>query len=303
MLNNGSSAVKEKLCLIVGGDSVLSDEPMSLHTTFRIGGPADYMVFPHSPEEILEVLRFAAEEGIPCTVIGNGSNLLVSDDGIRGIVVRLGREFGKISLEENVMTVEAGALLSAAANYAAEHSLTGMEFAGGIPGTVGGACMMNAGAYGGEMKQILESVTVLKDGQIRTLSGDEMGLGYRTSAFLREGMIVLSAVIRLKPGDPDQIRALSDDLKERRQSKQPLDLPSAGSTFKRPEGYFAGKLIMDAGLRGYRVGGAEVSGKHCGFVVNRGGATAEDVKQLIRDVQDRVYEQFGVRLEPEVRIL
>ncbi len=303
MMHDSASAITEKLSQIAGEDSVLRDEPMSRHTTFRIGGPADYMVLPHSPEEIRGILRFAEEAGIPCAVIGNGSNLLVSDEGVRGIVVRLGKEFGGIAVSGDEMTVEAGALLSAAAAAAAEHSLTGMEFAGGIPGTLGGACMMNAGAYGGEMKQILENVTVIRDGEVCTLSGADMGLGYRTSAFQREGMIVLSAVIRLKPGDPAEIRAISDDLRERRQSKQPLDLPSAGSTFKRPEGYFAGKLIMDAGLRGYRVGGAQVSEKHCGFVVNRGGATAADVKTLIRDVQDRVFEKFGVRLEPEVRML
>ena len=297
-------SVRAELEGIVTPDAVCTGEPMAKHTTFRIGGPADYLVMPHSVPEILEVIAFCKNAGIPYYVIGNGSNLLVSDEGIRGVVIRLGKEFGRISVNGTTVTAEAGALLSQTASAAAEASLTGMEFAGGIPGTVGGACVMNAGAYGGEMKQILKSVTALcADGTVTTLTSGELDLGYRTSIFLKKNLIVLSAEIELKRGEPEEIRRISEDLKQRRTSKQPLDLPSAGSTFKRPEGYFAGKLIMDAGLRGYRVGDAQVSEKHCGFVVNRGSATCAEVRQLIEDVSGKVYEQFGVRLEPEVRFL
>ena len=289
---------------IAGAEAVLTDEPMSRHTTFRIGGPADFLVTPGSVPAVRGAVAFCREEGIPFTVIGNGSNLLVSDEGFRGVIICLGKDFSGIRAEGGTITAEAGALLKRVAAAAEENSLTGMEFAGGIPGTLGGACIMNAGAYGGEMKQVLVEAQVLdRDGEVRTIPAGEMGLGYRTSVFTKEGMIVLSAVIRLAKGDPGEIRRVSEDFRERRQSKQPLDMPSAGSTFKRPEGYFAGKLIMDAGLSGFSVGGAQVSPKHYGFVVNTGGATAADVRELIREVQRRVSEQSGVMLEPEVRFL
>lgn len=299
-----AECIGNRLCEILTGEAVFCEEPMSRHTTFRIGGPAEFLVTPHSAEEIHETVGFCREEQIPYVVIGNGSNLLVSDEGVRGVVIKIGKDFSRIRVDGTTLCAEAGALLMQAANAAQEACLTGMEFAGGIPGTVGGACVMNAGAYGGEMKQILSGVSALAgDGSIRHLKPEEMELGYRTSIFMKENLIVLSAEISLKEGDEAEIRRVSEDLKKQRQTKQPLDMPSAGSTFKRPKGYFAGKLIMDAGLRGYRVGGAEISDKHCGFVVNRGGATAADVKQLIRDVSDRVYEMSGVRLEPEVRFL
>lgn len=300
----GEKRIRGGLSAIVGESDVLTGEPMSAHTTFRIGGPADLFVRPHSAEEIQKCISFLNEEGCPWIVIGNGSNLLIPDEGVRGAVICLGREFSDISVNDVHIRAEAGALLSKVAAEAAAASLTGLEFAGGIPGTLGGACVMNAGAYGGEMKQVLRKVTVLtKSGNVREYRNDEMALGYRTSIFQREEMIVLAADLELQKGDPEKIRGVSEQLKAMRQSKQPLDMPSAGSTFKRPEGYFAGKLIMDAGLRGYRVGGAMISEKHCGFVVNCGNATAADVTQLIRDVSARVYEKFGVRLEPEVRIL
>lgn len=296
--------IRKELTAILGEDGVMTGEPMSKHTTFRIGGPADLFLMPHSAKEILAAVKLLKEEGIFFTVIGNGSNLLVSDEGIRGAVIRIGHEFSNIEVNGTYVSAEAGALLSSTAAAAAEAHLAGMEFAGGIPGSVGGACIMNAGAYGGEMKQILVSADVIdSEGSMRTIEAGEMELGYRTSAFSEKGMIVLSAVMHLKEGDPKEIRRLSEDMRIRRQSKQPLNMPSAGSTFKRPEGYFAGKLIMDAGLRGFRVGGAAVSEKHCGFVVNTGGATCEDVKNLISEIQRRVFDQFGVMLEPEVKFI
>ena len=263
---------------------------MDRHTTFRIGGPADYFLIPETPEEIKQILNICRDENIPYFILGNGSNLLVSDAGYRGAIIQVFRNMSGITTEGTKIRASAGALLSAIAAEARNASLTGFEFAGGIPGTLGGAVVMNAGAYGGEMKDVLEEVTVLDgDGNIRTLKAEELELGYRTSA--------------LKEGDPEAIRARMRELSEQRTSKQPLEYPSAGSTFKRPEGYFAGKLIMDCGLRGYRVGGAEVSQKHCGFVINAGGATAADVRALMQDVTEKVQEKFGVTLEPEVKFL
>ena len=288
----------------VGPERVLREEPMRLHTTFRIGGPAQYMVSPRTKEEVQEVVRLCREEEMPWYIIGNGSNLLVSDRGYRGVVIQLYRDFGDIRTEGTSIFARAGASLARIAAEALKNSLTGFEFAAGIPGTLGGACIMNAGAYGGEMKDVLESVTVLDgQGDIRVLPREELDMGYRTSRAAREGYIVLEAVIALEPGDESKIREKLEDLKERRTSKQPLEYPSAGSTFKRPEGYFAGKLIQDAGLRGLRVGDAMVSEKHCGFVINCGSATAADVDRLIRQVQERVRENSGVTLEPEVKRL
>ena len=229
---------------------------------------------------------------------------MVSDKGYRGVVIQLWKNFSDIETEDNTITVKAGALLSKVAAEALEESLTGMEFASGIPGTMGGAVMMNAGAYGGEMKDIIREVTVLtREGELLPLSKEEMNFGYRTSVVKEKGYVVISAELQLRKGDREEIRKVMDELKERRVTKQPLDMPSAGSTFKRPEGYFAGKLIMDAGLRGFSVGGAQISEKHCGFVVNKGDATAADVLGLIGEVQKRVQEKFGVALEPEVKFL
>lgn len=278
-------------------------EPMSGHTTFRIGGEADIFVSP-TMEELGQVLAIAKEEQVPVTVIGNGSNLLVGDGGIRGLVVEIGTGMSKISLEGNILTAEAGALLSQTANAAAAAGLGEMEFAAGIPGSVGGAVTMNAGAYGGEMKDILRSAKVLtRDGQLLTLPVEELDLGYRHSCIPEKDYVVVEAQFALTPKPEEEIRGLMSELAGRRREKQPLEYPSAGSTFKRPEGYFAGKLIMDAGLRGYTVGGAQVSEKHCGFVINRGNASAADVRTLMEDVQKRVYEKFGVTLEPEVKMI
>lgn len=278
-------------------------EPMRVHTTFRIGGEADVFISPKA-EELEAVLAIAKEEQVPVTVIGNGSNLLVGDGGIRGLVVEIGAGMSAISLVGSLLTAEAGALLSKVAGVAASAGLGGMEFAAGIPGSVGGAVTMNAGAYGGEMKDILKSVKVLtRDGQRKTLSVEELELGYRHSCIPEKDYIVVEAQFSLSEKPEEEIRSLMAELSGRRREKQPLEYPSAGSTFKRPEGYFAGKLIMDAGLRGYTVGGAQVSEKHCGFVINWGNATAADVKKLMEDVQKKVYEKFGVTLEPEVKII
>lgn len=282
---------------------VLKDEPMSRHTTFRIGGPADYFVCPDR-KQIAEVLAVAKKCGMAITVIGNGSNLLVGDKGIRGLVVEIGSAMNQIMVDKNHITAGAGALLSQVAAKAAAAELGGMEFAAGIPGSVGGAVTMNAGAYGGEMKDILRAVTVLTpEGELKTLDVSEMDLSYRHSCVLEQQYIVLEAEIELGYKPEEEIRAQMEELRNKRIEKQPLEYPSAGSTFKRPEGYFAGKLIMDAGLRGYRVGDAQVSEKHCGFVINRKNASAQEVRQLMQDVQDKVKAQFGVMLEPEVKML
>lgn len=282
---------------------VLKDEPMSRHTTFRIGGPADYFVCPDR-EQIAEVLAVAKKCGMAITVIGNGSNLLVGDKGIRGLVVEIGSAMNQIMVDKNHITAGAGALLSQVAAKAAAAELGGMEFAAGIPGSVGGAVTMNAGAYGGEMKDILRTVTVLTpEGELKTLDVSEMDLSYRHSCVPEQQYMVLEAEIELGYKPEEEIRAQMEELRNKRIEKQPLEYPSAGSTFKRPEGYFAGKLIMDAGLRGYRVGDAQVSEKHCGFVINRKNASAQEVRQLMQDVQDKVKAQFGVMLEPEVKML
>ena len=292
----------EKLQKMLGEAKVLVNEPMTSHTTFRIGGPADYFVMPETVEELANVLKLCKEENTPYFILGNGSNLLVGDKGFRGVVIQLYKNFDGLSVEGTKITAKSGAMLIRVAKEAGKAGLTGLEFASGIPGTIGGAMVMNAGAYGGEMKDVVTSVTVLtKDGDIKTLSGDEMNFRYRGSVVEDEGYIVLEAVMELKEGNLEEIQARMDELSVQRRTKQPIEYPSAGSTFKRPEGYFAGKLIQDAELRGYQVGGAQVSEKHCGFVINVGGATAADVMQLMQDVSDKVMEQFGVTLEPEVK--
>ena len=291
-------------CDLLGEDRVFTEEAMSQHTTFKIGGPADYFLMPDKGEDVGRVIKICKEKEIPYFILGNGSNLLVGDGGYRGAVIQIYRNMSSVTVEGNEITAQAGALLSAVAAAAKNASLTGFEFAGGIPGTIGGAVVMNAGAYGGEMKDVLTEVTVMNaEGDIFTLPTEELELGYRTSIIKTAGYIVLEAKIRLKEGDPEVIRETMKDLTIRRTTKQPLEYPSAGSTFKRPEGYFAGKLIMDSGLAGYQVGGAQVSEKQWGFVINAGDATARDVRTLMDNVRDIVYKKYGVTLEPEVKFL
>ena len=299
-----NSEIRKMFCDLLGEDRVFTEEAMSQHTTFKIGGPADYFLTPDKGEDVGRVIKICKEKEIPYFILGNGSNLLVGDGGYRGAVIQIYRNMSSVTVEGNEITAQAGALLSAVAAAAKNASLTGFEFAGGIPGTIGGAVVMNAGAYGGEMKDVLTEVTVMNaEGDIFTLPTEELELGYRTSIIKTAGYIVLEAKIRLKEGDPEVIRETMKDLTIRRTTKQPLEYPSAGSTFKRPEGYFAGKLIMDSGLAGYQVGGAQVSEKHCGFVINAGDATARDVRTLMDNVRDIVYKKYGVTLEPEVKFL
>ncbi len=296
--------VYNKLIAICGEEYVKVDEPMGAHTTFRTGGPADYFVMPRKPEQIAELIAFCRTEEIPFYILGNGSNLLVGDKGYRGVIIQIYGNMNEISVAGNKVRAQAGTLLSRVARSAMEHSLEGFEFAAGIPGTIGGAVVMNAGAYGGEMKSVLVEVTVLTpDGELLRLTADQLELGYRTSVIQQRDYIVLEAVIELQPGDQDQIKAKIERFRMQRTEKQPLEFPSAGSTFKRPEGYFAGKLIMDAGLRGFEIDGAQVSEKHCGFVINRGEATAESILKLVRHVQKTVYDNSGVELELEVKLL
>ena len=295
------SAIYEMLAECAGENQVFCMEPMSRHTTFRIGGPADWFVVPQNAEQLQAAVSACRRENMPFFILGNGSNLLVSDAGYHGVVIQIYKNMEKISVDGTKVRAEAGALLSALAASARDAELTGMEFASGIPGTLGGAVTMNAGAYGGEMKDILKNVTVLDtENRIRKLDVSELGLGYRTSLVKKENWIVLEAELELMPGDVSAITARMEELREMRTSKQPLNYPSAGSTFKRPEGYFAGKLIEEAGLKGFRVGDAQVSEKHCGFVINRGRATSGEILQLIEEVQRRVYEHSGVMLEREV---
>lgn len=294
-------AIYAGLCAIFGADRVLTDTPMKDHTTFRVGGPADFMVLPESTDELVQVLDFCQTQAAPFYLMGNGSNLIVRDGGFRGIIVNT-REFDDVSVRgENEIAAQGGALLRKVAAKALDNSLAGLAFASGIPGSVGGAVAMNAGAYGGEMKDVIREVRVLTPtGETLTLAGEDCHFGYRKSVIRDNHYIVLSAVFALTPGEHDAIAEEMAALSARRRDKQPLNYPSAGSTFKRPEGYFAGKLIQDAGLKGYTVGGAQVSEKHSGFVINTGGATAADILTLIADVQAQVKAQFGVELTPEV---
>jgi UDP-N-acetylmuramate dehydrogenase len=285
-------------------NNIIYNEPMKNHTSFKLGGTVDIFIEPDHAEELIKAIKCLRDHNIPYYIIGNGSNLLVSDKGLRGAVVKIGEKFGGINIEGNKVIAECGILLSTLSKIAAKSSLTGMEFASGIPGALGGAVTMNAGAYGGEMKDIVEWVEVLdQDLRVKRLQSTEMEFGYRKSVIESSKYIAIKCCLVLKKGNPDEINRKMAELTEKRKSKQPLHLPSAGSTFRRPEGYFAGKLIEDAGLRGFSIGGAQVSTLHCGFVVNNGGATAQEVHDLIRHVQKTVYERFNVKIEPEVKIL
>lgn len=284
---------------------ILEQEPLAKHTTFRIGGPADYYLVPEKQEEIIIAKKYAQKKGLPYYILGRGSNILCSDDGYRGVIIEIGKGMEKIEfLSDGIVKAQAGIALSAMAKRLAEAGLGGFEFAAGIPGTLGGAVAMNAGAYGGEIKDSIISAEVLtEDGRILELSKEQLALGYRTSVIQKENYIVLSAVFQFAPKDTESIFHEIRELNQKRREKQPLEYPSAGSTFKRPEGHFAGKLIEDAGLRGYRIGDAQVAEKHCGFLVNRGNATAADVVRLMQEVKQTVEEKFQVELEPEVRLL
>lgn len=289
---------------IIPKERILSEEPMSRHTTFRVGGEAACMLLIEQEEELLRLIPYLNKVRRDYFILGNGSNLLVGDKGYRGIIIKIGNGMDNLTVEGNQIRVQAGALLSQTAAAARDAGLSGLEFAAGIPGSVGGGIVMNAGAYDGEMKQVIQSVRVMdKEGTILVLDNDTMEFGYRTSIIKNRPFIVLEAVLQLQPGNKEEIHARMEELMEKRRSKQPLSYPSAGSTFKRPEGYFAGKLIMDAGMRGYRIGGAQVSDKHCGFVINTGNATAADIREVIEEVQERVKERFQVTLEPEVIFL
>lgn len=293
----------DELGKIVDTKEIYLQEPMSRHTTFRVGGPAEVLVTPKS-QAVLPLVQLCYRYQEPYQIIGNGSNLLIGDGGIDGLVIEMTPRAEEIRVNGTQITVGAGVLLPQVAKIAADQGLTGMEFAAGIPGSIGGAVVMNAGAYGGEMKDIIENTTVLDScGVEHMLSVDELKLGYRSSCIIREGYVVTQVGLRLTPGNRETITARMKELNDMRRTKQPLEYPSAGSTFKRPEGYFAGKLIMDAGLRGLQVGGAQVSEKHCGFVVNKGNATAKDICQLMEQVITAVKRQFGVTLEPEVKML
>lgn len=300
----------EQLKHIISEEFIEIDEMLSNHTTFQIGGKADYFVKPSKGEQIVQIINLCKEYDIPFYVMGNGSNILVSDQGYKGLIIQILKNMSYIHFEESdhdnegIVSAGAGVMLSDLAKEIANKSLTGFEFASGIPGTLGGAVTMNAGAYGGEIKNCIVNATVIDSfGNIRILSREELAYGYRRSVIQTKNYIVIEAMFQLKKGNKNDILAYMEDLNNRRKEKQPLEYPSAGSTFKRPEGYFAGKLIMDSGLRGYRVGDIMVSEKHCGFVINVGNGTAKDVKQLISDVDSKVYEKFSVHLEPEIRFL
>ena len=296
--------IYKQLLSILEEESVKTDEPMKKHISFKVGGPADFLVKPKTEEELAKVIKFAKEENIPYLVIGNGSNLLVKDGGIRGIVIELSDNFNDFEIEGNIIKAQSGALLSILGRNALRNSLTGIEFAAGIPGTLGGALAMNAGAYGGEMKDVVKSVRLMDtDGNIVEFSNEQMEFEYRRSILSRTDYIVLSAVMELKEGNADEIKEVMADYSNRRTTKQPLNFPSAGSTFKRPEGHFAAKLIDDCGLRGLTLRGAQVSDKHCGFVINKDGADAKAILDLMFVVKSTVNAKFGIMLEEEVKIL
>ena len=299
-----SETVVKALAGFVPRENICLREPMSRHTTFRIGGEADCLIDVEKTEQLEKIQGYLNRVEIPFFVIGNGSNLLVRDMGYRGVILRVGPKMGRIRVQGEILTAQAGALLSQIARTAQEKGLTGFEFASGIPGTVGGGAVMNAGAYGGELSQVVRTVKVLdREGNLLELDNETMEFGYRTSAIKGHGFSVVEVTLELAPGDPGQIRERMEELTRLRREKQPLEYPSAGSTFKRPKGYYAGELIMKAGMRGFRVGGAQVSEKHCGFVINAGGASSRDVEELMACVRERVKALFGVDLEPEVVVI
>ena len=298
--------VTKRLQAILEPEDLLFDEPMNNYTTFRVGGPAKWMAAPQDEQQLRIILEICSELQAPCFILGRGSNLLVSDNGFDGVIVNLRKHFNKIEVdsENKTITAEAGASLPAVSQAALSAGLTGLEFAAGIPGTMGGGLFMNAGAYGGELKQVVTEATVMtKDGMILHVPAEQMALGHRLSSFMQTGEIILSVKMQLTQGNPVVIKETMDDFNSRRREKQPLEYPSAGSTFKRPAGYFAGKLIEDAGLKGFSVGGAQVSKKHAGFVINTGSATAADIWNLCNEIQNRVQNEFGVTLEMEIQKL
>lgn len=288
----------------LGAENVLVSEPMSKHTSFKIGGPADFFLMPETHEQLSQILTAAKEHNIPLFVMGNGSNLLVGDKGIRGAVVSLYKKMNNIVVDGQKLYAGCGALMSTVASAALSAELEGFEFASGIPGTIGGGIYMNAGAYGFELKDIVESVKYMdSDGDISEISGEDCEFGYRKSIFAEKGYIVLECTFELKKGNKEQIRERINDFTKRRVSKQPVEKPSAGSVFKRPEGYFAGALIEGEGLKGFSIGGAQVSEKHAGFIINKGNATAKDVLDLVEHIQKTVYEKNGVKLETEIKFV
>lgn len=289
---------------VLDKEDILIEEPMSKHTSFKIGGPVDFFLLPRTIEQLKESIDICKQNHIPYYIMGNGSNLLVKDGGFRGVIIQVYKNLSNLHINGEIVEAEAGILLSTLSKKVCKVELAGFEFASGIPGTLGGAVCMNAGAYGGEINDVILSATVIDDkGDIITIEKDDLELGYRTSIIQKNNFIVVSAKLKLKKGNMNEINAIMDDLTDKRTTKQPLEMPSAGSTFKRPVGHFAGKLIMDAGLRGYRIGDAQVSEKHCGFIVNLGNATAKNVLDLIEHIQEEVKSQFQVVLEPEVRII
>ncbi|MGL5256630.1 MAG: UDP-N-acetylmuramate dehydrogenase [Proteocatella sp.] len=294
----------EDLKQILTLEQIKENEPMKHHTTFRIGGVADVMALPYNEQDVIDIIALAKKHNIPYTVVGNGSNILVTDKGIRGVVIKIADNFSQISIDGNTVYAQAGARLTAISRKIYEEGLTGFEFASGIPGTVGGGVYMNAGAYDSEMKNVVKSVTVLdKNSNVIELDNEAMEFGYRKSKAMKEDYIILSVVMKLKSGNKNEIKAKIDDFTNRRVTKQPVSEFSAGSTFKRPEGHFAGKLIEDTGLRGYTVGRAKISEKHCGFVINKGDSTFKEMIEFIQGVKHKVYQKTGVKLEEEIKIL
>lgn len=289
---------------VISKDKIKINEPMKNHTTFKVGGPADILIAPANKDEIMGIVNVCRENDIPMLVVGNGSNLIVRDNGIRGVVLKMYDSFSDIKVEGDLLRAQAGVLLSKVANTALNHSLAGMEFAAGIPGTLGGAVFMNAGAYGGEMKDIVvESMYIDENGVEMTVKDEEHQFGYRKSFAKDRNYIILESLLKLKEGNHEEIKAAMSELSKKRREKQPLQYPSAGSTFKRPEGFFAGKLIEDCGLKGYSIGGAQVSELHAGFIISKGNATSKDIIDLIEYIQQKVKDRFGVLLEPEVKIV
>ena len=296
--------IAERLRNITGEERIKLNEPMKNHTSFRVGGPADILVCPESLEQLTETVRECRRNNVPFYIEGNGTNLLVTDKGIRGVVIKTCGSLCDVKVEGDTILAECGALLSKVAKTALEHGLAGLEFASGIPGTLGGAVCMNAGAYGREIKDVVVRTEYLDgDNEIKVMTGEQHEFAYRSSRIQKEGGIVLRTVMKLDRGEYGAIKELMDDLNRRRKEKQPLELPSAGSVFRRPEGHYAGKLIEDCGLKGFSIGGAQVSEKHCGFIVNRGNASAADIIKLINHIKDCVRSKYGVSLETEIKIL